>query len=216
MLTGTTFSRVSYDIPGNYQRFARARALRDAEDRAARRSPTTSRPGWHRSSRGYLRCRQWSRCADPRSTLPGAARSGAADRPGFGPDAGLVRERADALIASAVDDPTDPFALVRIDGDELSAEPSRLVEEAHDHAAVRRPPRDPRPGRLAQLRRGVETLAERPAQGLPHRDRGRRPPPESPLRKICERAKTAVAIACYADTASAISRLIDEEMRAQV
>src|SRR3978361_1251815 len=47
-----------------------------------------------------------------------------------GPDAGLVRERADALVASAVDDPTDPFSLVRLDGDELSAEPSRLVEEA--------------------------------------------------------------------------------------
>ena len=48
----------------------------------------------------------------------------------YGPDAGLVRERADALIASAVDDPNDPFSLVRLDGDDLSAEPSRLVDEA--------------------------------------------------------------------------------------
>jgi LPS-assembly lipoprotein len=35
VMTGTTFSHVSYDIPGSYQRFARARAYRDAEDRAA-------------------------------------------------------------------------------------------------------------------------------------------------------------------------------------
>jgi len=35
VMTGTTFSRVSYDMPGSYQRFARARAYRDAEDRAA-------------------------------------------------------------------------------------------------------------------------------------------------------------------------------------
>jgi LPS-assembly lipoprotein len=35
VMTGTTFSRVSYDIPGYLQRFARQRALRDAEDRAA-------------------------------------------------------------------------------------------------------------------------------------------------------------------------------------
>ncbi|VIO65573.1 hypothetical protein CI1B_06790 [Bradyrhizobium ivorense] len=35
VMTGTTFSRVSYDLPGSYQRFARARAFRDAEDRAA-------------------------------------------------------------------------------------------------------------------------------------------------------------------------------------
>ena len=35
VMTGNTFSRVSYDIPGSYQRYARSRALRDAEDRAA-------------------------------------------------------------------------------------------------------------------------------------------------------------------------------------
>jgi LPS-assembly lipoprotein len=35
VMTGTTFSRVSYDMPGSYQRFSRARADRDAEDRAA-------------------------------------------------------------------------------------------------------------------------------------------------------------------------------------
>ena len=35
VMTGTTFSRVTYDIPGSLQRFARARAYRDAEDRAA-------------------------------------------------------------------------------------------------------------------------------------------------------------------------------------
>ena len=35
VMTGNTFSHVSYDIPGSYQRFARSRAFRDAEDRAA-------------------------------------------------------------------------------------------------------------------------------------------------------------------------------------
>src|SRR3954467_3270412 len=36
VMTGTTFSRVSYDMPGQQmQRFARQRAFRDAEDRAA-------------------------------------------------------------------------------------------------------------------------------------------------------------------------------------
>ncbi|MEH2538713.1 MULTISPECIES: LPS assembly lipoprotein LptE [unclassified Bradyrhizobium] len=36
VMTGTTFSRVSYDtFQGQMQRFARARAFRDAEDRAA-------------------------------------------------------------------------------------------------------------------------------------------------------------------------------------
>jgi LPS-assembly lipoprotein len=35
VVSGTTFSRVSYDIPGQEQRFAQARGLRDAENRAA-------------------------------------------------------------------------------------------------------------------------------------------------------------------------------------
>ena len=36
MVTGATFARVSYDIPGQQQRFASARGQRDAEDRAAK------------------------------------------------------------------------------------------------------------------------------------------------------------------------------------
>src|SRR5947207_73007 len=48
----------------------------------------------------------------------------------FGPDAGLVRERAAAIVAASVDNPDDPFSLARLDGDDLSADPLRLVEEA--------------------------------------------------------------------------------------
>src|ERR1700687_1711225 len=48
----------------------------------------------------------------------------------FGPDAGLVSERVNALIKSSVDDTNDPFALARLEAEDLSAEPSRLVEEA--------------------------------------------------------------------------------------
>ena len=93
----------------------------------------------------------------------------------YGPDAGLVRERADALMASAVDDPNDSFSLVRLDGDDLSAEPSRLVDEAMTvplfggRRAIR-----VRAG-SRNFASGVDTLAEIPDQGLPHRDRGRRP-----------------------------------------
>ena len=36
VVTGQTFARVSYDIPGQQQRFARQRGLRDAESRAAK------------------------------------------------------------------------------------------------------------------------------------------------------------------------------------
>jgi LPS-assembly lipoprotein len=36
VVTGQTFARVSYDIPGQQQRYARVRGLRDAESRAAK------------------------------------------------------------------------------------------------------------------------------------------------------------------------------------
>jgi LPS-assembly lipoprotein len=36
VMTGSTFARVSYNIPGQEQRFARIRGMRDAEDRAAK------------------------------------------------------------------------------------------------------------------------------------------------------------------------------------
>src|ERR1700688_1605479 len=49
----------------------------------------------------------------------------------FGPDAGLVRERAEALISGAVDDPRDPFALARLAAADRGPEPMRLVEEAN-------------------------------------------------------------------------------------
>src|SRR3954464_4992353 len=35
VMTGATFSRLSYDVPGQLQRFSRQRAFRGAEDRAA-------------------------------------------------------------------------------------------------------------------------------------------------------------------------------------
>jgi len=131
----------------------------------------------------------------------------------FGPDAGLVRERAEALVGASVDDANDPFSLVRLEGDDLTGEPTRLVEEAHTvplfggrravwvragsrnivpaiEAVIASPPSDCRIIiEAGDLRRGA------------------------PLRTMCERAAVAVAIPCYADAERDLARLIDEEMR---
>src|SRR4051794_3334826 len=131
----------------------------------------------------------------------------------YGPDAGLVRERADALVASAVDDPADPFSLVRMDGDELSAEPSRLVEEAMTipmfggRRAIR-----VRAGSRS-FASGVDTLSEMPIKDCLIVIEAGELRPESPLRKACERAKTAVAIGCYPDGERDLAKLIDDELR---
>jgi len=131
----------------------------------------------------------------------------------YGPDAGLVRERAEALLASAVDDPNDPFSLVKLDGDELSAEPSRLVDEAMTiplfggRRAIR-----VRAGSRS-FASGVEALADSPLKDCRVVIEAGELRPESPLRKACERAKTAVAIGCYPDGERDLARLIDEELR---
>jgi len=131
----------------------------------------------------------------------------------YGPDAGLVRERADALLASAVDDPNDPFSLVRLDGDELSAEPSRLVDEALTVPLFggRRAIRVRAGSRSFAV--GIDTLAEMPLKDCRIVIEAGELRPESPLRKACERAKTAVAIGCYPDGERDLARLIDDELR---
>ncbi len=130
----------------------------------------------------------------------------------YGPDAGLVRERADTLLASAVDDPNDPFSLVKLDGDELSAEPSRLVDEAltiplfGGRRAIR-----VRAG-SRNFSSGVDTLTETELKDCCVVIEAGELRSDSPLRKACERARTAVAIACYPDTERDLSRLIDDEL----
>ncbi len=131
----------------------------------------------------------------------------------YGPDAGLVQERADTLIRTFVDDPRDPFQLVRIEGDELAGEPTRLVEEASTVPLfggrraiwVKAGSRNFTPAVEALL--GLTSPTTRvviQAGNL----RG-----NAPLRTVCERAKAAVTLPCYADEENALFRLIDTEMR---
>jgi DNA polymerase III subunit delta len=133
----------------------------------------------------------------------------------FGPDAGLVRERVDALVKAAVDDPADPFALARLDGDGLADDPSRLVEEAHTFPLFggRRAVWVKAGGR--NFTAAVEALLAAPPAAdcrivIEAGDLKR----NAPLRAMCEKSPIAAALPCYADGEREIARLIDEEMRA--
>jgi len=123
-----------------------------------------------------------------------------------------VRERVEALVRKSVDDPKDPFQLARMDGDELSSEPARLLEEANTVPLFG--------GRRAVwIKAGARNFA--PAlEALVAA-----PPPNcrivieagdlkrnAPLRAVCERAKNAAVLPCYPDAAKDLTRLIDEEM----
>lgn len=133
----------------------------------------------------------------------------------YGPDAGLVRERVDALVRASVDDPNDPFAFVRIEGEELSANPSRLIEEANTIPLFG--------GRRAVLLRvnprynptaAVTALIASPPPDCRVIIEAGELRKTSPLRALCEKAKAAAVLPCYLDDARAVASLIDEEMRA--
>jgi DNA polymerase-3 subunit delta len=132
----------------------------------------------------------------------------------YGPDAGLVRERTDALVRGAVDDVSDPFSLVRLDGDALASEPARLIEEAHTIPLfggkraiwVKAGPR-------SNIAPAVETLlGDAPPDCRVVIEAGELRK-TSPLRTLCERAKNAAALPCYTDNEAALARLVDDEMR---
>jgi DNA polymerase-3 subunit delta len=133
----------------------------------------------------------------------------------FGPDAGLVSERTQALIAASVTDVNDPFGLARLEGDELAADPARLVDEALTVSLfggrrgiwVKAGSRD--------CVRAVEALLRvelHDCQIVIEAGDLRR---NAPLRSVCERAPTVAVIACYADAERDLVRLIDSELRTE-
>ena len=46
----------------------------------------------------------------------------------YGPDSGLVRERAQTLARALVPDPDDPFAVTRLTEEDLKADPASLAD----------------------------------------------------------------------------------------
>src|SRR6058998_2454118 len=131
----------------------------------------------------------------------------------FGPDSGLVRERAEALIRASVDDVSDPFSLARLDGNDLAAEPTRLVEEANTVPLfggrravwVKAGSRNIAPAVEALLAAASPDCRVVIEAGDLRRN--------APLRALCERAKNAAALPCYVDAEKELARLVDEEMR---
>ena len=131
----------------------------------------------------------------------------------FGPDAGLVRERVDALVKASVDDVSDPFAFVRIEGEELTANPSRLVEEANTIPLFggRRAVLVKAGGR--NISAALEPVLASPAPDCRIIIEAGDLKKNAPLRALCEKAKAAAALPCYVDNDAALARLIDDEMR---
>ncbi|MEE8188409.1 MAG: DNA polymerase III subunit delta [Kiloniellales bacterium] len=133
----------------------------------------------------------------------------------YGPDGGLVRERAGTLLATVVEDPADPFQVTELSAADLKDDPARLADEAAamsltgGRRVVRLRPADD--GLASRLQ---DFLAESPGEALvvvEAGDLGAR----SPLRKAFEGARQGAAVPCYRDDERGLSTLITESLRAE-
>jgi DNA polymerase-3 subunit delta len=130
----------------------------------------------------------------------------------YGPDRGLVRERAEALAAGVVDDPADPFRTAELTADELRGDPARLGDEAAalSFTGGRRVVRVSGAGDgVAPILAGFldnpagDALVLVEAGALASR---------SSLRKLFEKAANAAALACYADEGRDLETVIAETL----
>ncbi len=128
----------------------------------------------------------------------------------YGPDAGLVRERADGLVAGVAGDLGDPFRVAELSPDEVAKEPARLFDDAAAIAmtggrrALRL--RDPGDGLSEVLSRFLE---DPPGDGLVVLEAGDLPP-RSRLRKLFEAADRAAALPCYRDEGRDLEALVED------
>lgn len=132
----------------------------------------------------------------------------------FGPDTGLVSERATRLVGKASEGDSDPFNLIKLDATELSTDPSRLIDEVltvplfggrrivwiKDASSKNLTPAVEPVLKLDDWQTFLVLEAGDIKKG-------------AGLRKLIEPHKRAVALPCYADNDRGIDQLIDEETR---
>jgi DNA polymerase-3 subunit delta len=132
----------------------------------------------------------------------------------YGPDDGLVAERARKVAAASVADPADPFQLVRLDGDAIASDPGRLADEAGTiglFGAKRAIWIRPTSRNLAPAVQAVLDMAPSDVRIVIE---GGDLAKTSPVRTLCEKAPRALAIPCYADTEGDLASLVDSTMKA--
>jgi DNA polymerase-3 subunit delta len=132
----------------------------------------------------------------------------------YGPDEGLVRERAANLALRIVPDINDPFNVVELMPARLAEDPARLADELSAQSLMGG-------RRLVRIRQAPDTVAHAVQNAF-----GQLPPgdsfllieagdlrPSSALRKLFEGADVAAALPCYESDARDRVRLAEEEFK---
>lgn len=132
----------------------------------------------------------------------------------YGPDRGLVSERA-GQVASRTGIPLDdPFSIVKLDGSDLGQSPGRLLDEVNAFGLfggekliwVRAT------GAEKPLQDGFALLAKEPPSGSFVIVEAGDLKKGAGLRKIAENERSVISVACYGDDGRALNALIDQEL----
>jgi len=131
----------------------------------------------------------------------------------YGPDQGLVRERAIELVARVAGDAADPFRVAELSAAQMKDDPARLADEA----AALSLSGGRRVLRLREAADGhadalADLLAGPPPASFLVLEAGDLAP-RSALRKVFEAAANAGAIACYLDDDEALGKVIDGALK---
>jgi DNA polymerase-3 subunit delta len=133
----------------------------------------------------------------------------------FGPDSGLIRERAETLLKTVVDDLGDPFRVADLDEQTLAGDPARLFDEAASISMLGG-------RRVVRVRGASNALAELFESFLsdPKGDalvvvEGGDLAKISALRRVFEGADNAVAIPCYLDSQDGLSDVVRDTLKAE-
>ena len=137
----------------------------------------------------------------------------------YGPDGGLVRERAEALTRAVAGRTDDPFLVAELTAADRRADPARLLDEAAALAfgggqrVVRL--RDAGDDDARGLAAVLETLgtSDAPSPALVIAEAGELGP-RSRLRKLVEDAKRGAALPCYLDDSRSLPDVIRETLAA--
>ena len=138
----------------------------------------------------------------------------------YGPDEGLVRERADHLVTLVAIDPKDPFRVAELPASAVESDPARLADEADQL---------PMTGgrRVLRLREAGDEIAKAllgwlDAGAANARDGGgfivieaSDLGPRSGLRKLAETHPRAASIPCYRDEIATLQALAREKLKAE-